>query len=82
MQKLFVVPRVLRTREVLQCLVRNSSKSLDIMSYYWEFLVLRNNPTSENYGYSQQQLDQFGALVGQVVYDFLIAATNQGVPIR
>lgn len=38
MLEMFVVPRVLRTREMLQRLAKNSNKSLNIMSYYWELL--------------------------------------------
>ncbi|KAH8952931.1 hypothetical protein BDL97_09G110500 [Sphagnum fallax] len=80
MPELPAVPGVLRTGDVLQWLAGNSSKSLDIMSYYWELLALPKNPASRDYGYSQQQLDQFG--VGQAVYDSLIAAADRGVPIR
>jgi phospholipase D3/4 len=82
MPELPAVPGVLRTGDVLQWLAGNSSKSLDIMSYYWELLALPKNPASGDYGYSQQQLDQFGAPVGQAVYDSLIAAADRGVPIR
>ncbi|CAM6009882.1 unnamed protein product [Sphagnum balticum] len=82
MPELPAVPGVLRTGDVLQWLAGNSSKSLDIASYYWELLALPKNPASGDYGYSQQQLDQFGAPVGQAVYDSLIAAADRGVPIR
>jgi phospholipase D3/4 len=82
MPELPAVPGVLRTGDVLQWLAGNSSKSLDITSYYWELLALPKNPASGDYGYSQQQLDQFGAPVGQAVYDSLIAAADRGVPIR
>ncbi|KAH8952944.1 hypothetical protein BDL97_09G111500, partial [Sphagnum fallax] len=58
MPELPAVPGVLRTGDVLQWLPGNSSKSLDIMSYYWELLALPKNPASGDYGYSQQQLDQ------------------------
>jgi phospholipase D3/4 len=61
---------------VLQWLARNSNKSLNIVSYYWELLALPKNQASKNYGYSQQQLDQFGVHGGQAIYVSLIATIN------
>jgi hypothetical protein len=48
MPKLLVVLGVLKTKDVLQCFARNSNKSLDIMSYYWELLVLPKTLASKD----------------------------------
>ena len=82
MPELKSVPGVLSTGEVLQWLAGNATKSLDITAQYWELLAQPSNPESGDYGYTPEQLEAFGAPVGQAVYNSLNATAERGVPIR
>lgn len=84
MPELARVPGVLRTGDVLKWLAGNATEkgSLDITAQYWEFLEESSNPKSGDYGFSKQQMEQFGAAAGKAVHDSLLLAADRGIPIR
>ncbi|MCD9638224.1 hypothetical protein HAX54_022053 [Datura stramonium] len=82
MPKLAPIPGVLSTADVLQWLAGNSSKSLDIIAQYWQLVPRPSDSRSGDYGYSEEELQRFGANEGLKVYKALENAANRKVPIR
>lgn len=84
MPELRPVPGVLSTSDVLQWLAGNATtkEGLDLTAQYWELEAQPGNPLSGDYGFSEQQMEQFGAPAGKAVYASLLAAADRGVPIR
>jgi phospholipase D3/4 len=82
MPELERVPGVLSTADVLRWLAGNATDALDITAQYWELVAEPDNPLSGDYGFSAQQMEQFGAPAGQAVYASLLAAADRGVSIR
>ncbi|XP_027356911.1 phospholipase D Z-like [Abrus precatorius] len=76
------VPGVLSTGDVLQWMAANSTKRLHIIAQYWQLLASPNDPRSGDYGYSQNQMHEFGANQGAAVYQALDDAADRDVSIR
>ncbi|CAL0327171.1 unnamed protein product [Lupinus luteus] len=76
------VPGVLSTGDVLRWLAENSTKKLDVIAQYWQLLASPNDPRSGDYGYTQDQMNHFGANQGAAVYDSLDDAADRNVSIR
>lgn len=68
--------------DVFQWLANNSTKSLDIIAQYWQLLANPNDHRSGDFGYSDSDLQQFGAHVGSLVYKSIDNAANRNVSIR
>ena len=68
--------------DVLQWLAGNSSKSLDIIAQYWQLLAQPKDPRSGDFGYSEADLERFGANKGREVYKSLENAADRMVDIR
>ncbi|XP_059275255.1 uncharacterized protein LOC132029877 isoform X2 [Lycium ferocissimum] len=68
--------------DVLQWLAGNSSKSLDIIAQYWQLVAHPSDPRSGDYGYSEEELQRFGANEGLKVYQALENAADRKLPIR
>lgn len=60
----------------------NSTKKLDIIAQYWQLLAHPDDPRSGDYGYSEKDMESFGAQEGSDVYQALENAANQNVSIR
>ncbi|XP_078437755.1 uncharacterized protein LOC144708367 [Wolffia australiana] len=82
MPRLPLIDGVLSTGDVLQWLAGNSSKNLDIIAQYWQLLAQPKNPLSGDYGFSDADMERFGAEVGQKVYSSLENAVDRMVNIR
>lgn len=83
MPELPQVPGVLSTGDVLRWLAGNATeKGLDVTAQYWELQAEPHNPSSGDYGFSDQEMERLGAPVGEAVYASLLAAADRGVPIR
>lgn len=84
MPELHPVPGVLRTSDVLEWLAGNATTKggLDMTAQYWELEAEPGNPLSGDYGFSEQEMERFGAPAGKAVYASLLAAADRGVPIR
>ncbi|GAV84301.1 PLDc_2 domain-containing protein [Cephalotus follicularis] len=76
------VPGVLSTGEVFKWLAFNSSHKLDIIAQYWQLLAHPDDPRSGDYGYSQSDMNRFGAHEGSAVYDALEKAADRNISIR
>ncbi|KAK7311912.1 hypothetical protein RJT34_10381 [Clitoria ternatea] len=76
------VPGVLYTGDVLQWLAANSTKRLHILAQYWQLLASPDDPRSGDYGYTQHQMQEFGAHQGAALYQALDAAADRNVSIR
>ncbi|RZC53930.1 hypothetical protein C5167_012793 [Papaver somniferum] len=73
---------VLSTGDVFKWLAGNSTKRLDMIVQYWQFLAQPENPKSGDFGYSKQEMDRFGADVGYQVFQSLENAADRNVNIR
>ncbi|CAA6670254.1 unnamed protein product [Spirodela intermedia] len=82
MPRLARVDGVLSTGDVLLWLAGNSSKSLDIIAQYWQLVAQPLNPRSGDYGYSEADMERFGADTGREVYKSLENAADRMVNIR
>ncbi|QHN82946.1 hypothetical protein HN51_059524 [Arachis hypogaea] len=82
MPHLFHVPGVLSTGDVLSWMAGNSTRRLDITAQYWELLASPDDPRSGDYGYSEQQMQEFGAQEGAALYQALEDAADRNVSIR
>lgn len=67
---------------MFQWLANNSTKSLDIIAQYWQLLANPKDPRSGDFGYSDSELQQFGAHLGSLVYKSIDNAANRNVNIR
>lgn len=67
---------------MLRWLAGNSSKSLDIIAQYWQLVAQPLNPRSGDYGYSEADMERFGAATGREVYKSLEDAADRMVDIR
>ncbi|CAI9094617.1 OLC1v1030380C1 [Oldenlandia corymbosa var. corymbosa] len=76
------VPGVLSTADVFRWLAGNSSKSLDIIAQYWQLVAHPNDPRSGDYGYSEDEMQKFGANEGFEVYRALEDAADRNITIR
>lgn len=81
MPHLHPVPGVLSTADVFRWLAGNSSKTLDVMTQYWQ-LVAQTDPRSGDYGYSKEDMKRFGATEGFDVYKSIENAANRSVKVR
>lgn len=70
------------TADVFQWLAGNSTHSLNITAQYWELLATPNDSRSGDYGYTEAQMQQFGAYEGSDVYNAIAAAGNRNVTVR
>ncbi|KAJ0024013.1 hypothetical protein Pint_07113 [Pistacia integerrima] len=73
---------VLSSGNVLKWMARNSTKKLDIIAQYWQLLAHPHDPRSGDYGYSDEDMESFGAQEGSDVYQALKNAADQNVSIR
>ncbi|EFH48398.1 predicted protein [Arabidopsis lyrata subsp. lyrata] len=73
---------VLSTGDVFQWLANNSTRSLDIIAQYWQLLANPKDPRSGDFGYSDSDLQRFGANLGSLVYKSIDNAANRNVSIR
>ncbi|XP_061365269.1 uncharacterized protein LOC133308640 [Gastrolobium bilobum] len=76
------VPGILSSGDVLRWMAENSTRRLDIIAQYWQLLAAPNDSRSGDYGYSQDQLHEFGAHQGASLYQALDAAADRNVRIR
>ncbi|PKA52904.1 hypothetical protein AXF42_Ash001885 [Apostasia shenzhenica] len=76
------VPGVLSSGEVLRWMAGNATRRLDVIAQYWQFLAQPENPKSGDYGFSEADLDEFGANEGRAVYKALEDAAERMVDIR
>lgn len=63
-------------------LAGNSSQSLDIIAQYWQLVAHPNDPRSGDYGYSEDEMQKFGANEGFEVYRALENAADRNINIR
>uniref|UniRef100_A0A2P2LTP9 PLD phosphodiesterase domain-containing protein n=1 Tax=Rhizophora mucronata TaxID=61149 RepID=A0A2P2LTP9_RHIMU len=82
MARLPRVPGVLSTGDVFRWLARNSSKRLDIIAQYWQLRAHPDDPRSGDYGYSEEDMQRFGAREGSAVYEAIDDAANRNVNVR
>ncbi|XP_057467006.1 uncharacterized protein LOC130756497 [Actinidia eriantha] len=82
MPQLSLVPGVLSTADVFRWLAGNSSKSLDILAQYWQLVADPDDPRSGDYGYSEADMQGFGASKGLGVYKAIENAADRNVSIR
>ncbi|KAJ0989538.1 hypothetical protein J5N97_007894 [Dioscorea zingiberensis] len=82
MPDLRLVPGVLSSGDVLRWMAGNSSRRLDIVAQYWELLAQPDDPKSGDFGYSEDDIERFGARAGRNVYQALDDAANRNVHIR
>ncbi|CAH9122205.1 unnamed protein product [Cuscuta epithymum] len=76
------VDGVLSSADVLQWLAGNSSKSLDIIAQYWQLIASPSDPHSGDYGYSEEDMQRFGANDGLRVFSALEDAANRNITVR
>ncbi|KAK1268936.1 hypothetical protein QJS04_geneDACA013686 [Acorus gramineus] len=82
MPHLPLVPGVLSSGDALKWLAGNSTKSLDIIAQYWQLLAQPGNPKSGDFGYSDSDMERFGAAEGAEVYRSLEDAADRKVDVR
>ncbi|XP_072964002.1 uncharacterized protein [Typha angustifolia] len=76
------VAGVLATGDVLRWVAGNATRNLDIIAQYWQLVAQPRNPESGDYGYSEEEMERFGAGQGRRVYEELEAAADRMVDIR
>nr|AQX44108.1 phospholipase D Z-like protein [Dendrobium officinale] len=76
------VPGVLASGDVLRWMAGNATRRLDVIAQYWQLLAQPGNPKSGDYGYSNADLERFGAGEGRAVYKALEEAAERRVDIR
>ena len=67
---------------MFQWIAGNATENLDLLVQYWQLLAQPNNPLSGDYGYSNEDMQRFGASIGQEVYQSLDAAATRGINMR
>lgn len=67
---------------MFQWLANNSTRSLDIIAQYWQLLANPKDSRSGDFGYSDSDLQRFGAHLGSLVYKSIDNAANRNVNIR
>lgn len=82
MPDLRLIPGVLSSGDVLNWLAGNATQSLDLTVQYWQFLAQPNDNQSGDYGFSQAEMDHFGAPVGASVFKSLEEVADRGIPLR
>ncbi|KNA11054.1 hypothetical protein SOVF_138550 [Spinacia oleracea] len=82
MSHLSLIPGVLSTADVFRWLAGNSTKKLDIMAQYWQLVAGPENPLSGDYGYSEEEMESFGAQEGFGVYKAIVKAADRNVNLR
>ncbi|KAK9741745.1 hypothetical protein RND81_03G125300 [Saponaria officinalis] len=82
MPHLPLLPGVLPTSDVFKWLAGNATYKLDIMAQYWQFVAGPNNSLSGDYGYSEEDMQRFGAQEGLGVYKAIENAANRSVVVR
>ncbi|KAL1212609.1 hypothetical protein V5N11_021170 [Cardamine amara subsp. amara] len=82
MPKLPRISGVLSTGDVFQWLANKSTTSLDIIAQYWQLLATPKDPHSGDFGYSDSDLQRFGAHLGSLVYNSIDNVANRNVNIR
>lgn len=60
----------------------NSTERLDIIAQYWQLVAEPQNPKSGDFGYSEAEMDRFGAIEGREVYKALEDAADRKVNMR
>ena len=68
--------------EVFKWLAGNATERLDIIAQYWQLLAEPRNPNSGDFGYSDSEMERFGASEGREVYEALEDAADRKVNIR
>ncbi|KAG9455867.1 hypothetical protein H6P81_000375 [Aristolochia fimbriata] len=76
------VPGVLSSADVFRWLAGNTTVKLDIVAQYWELLAQPDDPRSGDYGFSEADMERFGAREGREVYKSLEKAADRKVDIR
>ncbi|CAI0417955.1 unnamed protein product, partial [Linum tenue] len=76
------VPGVLSSSDVLRWLAGNSTGRLDIIAQYWSLVASPEDPRSGDYGYSEADMQRFGAGEGAAVYKSIEDASDRDVKIR
>ncbi|PIA36119.1 hypothetical protein AQUCO_03400198v1 [Aquilegia coerulea] len=76
------IPGILSTADVFQWLAGNSSENLDIIALKWQLLSQPANPKSGDYGYSQANMEKFGANAGFQVYQSIQDTADRNVGVR
>ncbi|KAM7513346.1 hypothetical protein LguiB_012221 [Lonicera macranthoides] len=82
MPHLPLVPGILSSADVFQWMAGNSSQKLDIIAQYWQLVAQPNDPRSGDYGYSEADMERFGANQGFDVYKAIENAAVRNVSIR
>eukprot|EP00257_Ricinus_communis_P003387 XP_002515425.2 phospholipase D Z [Ricinus communis] len=82
MPHLHQVSGVLSTGDVLRWLAGNATKGLDVIAQYWQLIANPEDPSSGEYGYSEQNMTNFGAFEGSSVYKSIEDAADRNVSIR
>ncbi|KAL4571737.1 hypothetical protein LXL04_018502 [Taraxacum kok-saghyz] len=82
MPELSLVPGVLSTADVFRWLAGNSSDNLDIMAQYWQLIAQPNDTRSGDYGYSEENMKNFGSDEGSSVYKSIEDAADRDVDVR
>lgn len=67
---------------MLQWLAANSTRRLDVIAQYWQLLASPDDPRTGDYGYTREQMQEFGAHQGAAVYEALDDAADRNVSIR
>ncbi|KAJ4958261.1 hypothetical protein NE237_025372 [Protea cynaroides] len=76
------VTGVLSTADVLRWLAGNSTQKLDIIAQYWQLIAQPENSQSGDYGYSEADMERFGANEGFQVYKSVENAADRNVHVR
>ncbi|KAK3037686.1 hypothetical protein RJ639_030630 [Escallonia herrerae] len=82
MPHLPLVPGILSTADVFRWLAGNSSRKLDIMAQYWQLIANSSDSRSGDYGYSEADMQNFGADEGFGVYKAIENAADRNVSLR
>lgn len=68
--------------DVLKWLAGNATERLDIVAQYWQLVAEPRNPSSGDFGYSDEEMERFGANEGRDVYRALEDAADRDVKMR
>lgn len=67
---------------MLKWLAGNSTRKLDIIAQYWQLEAHPGDPRSGDYGYSEEEMQRFGAQEGFDVYKSLEKAADRDIDLR
>ncbi|KAK9101770.1 hypothetical protein Sjap_019024 [Stephania japonica] len=73
---------VLSTADVLRWMAGNSSERLDMIVQYWQLLARPDDSRSGDYGFSEAEMERFGAAEGSRVYESIQNAADRNVTVR